>query len=47
MKCASKRRPIGVIIAIWRIHNYRVQASDKGEQIKRTSAGNGNLFGEE
>lgn len=27
--------------------NYRVQPSDKGEQIKRSWAGNGNLFGEE
>lgn len=34
-------------IAIWRIHNYRVQPSDKGVQIKKSWAGNGNLFGEE
>lgn len=47
MKCMRKCCPIGVIIAIWRIHNYRVQPSDKGVQIKRSWAGNGNLFGEE
>lgn len=37
MKCMRKRCPIGVIIAIWRIRNYRAQPSDKGLQIKKES----------
>lgn len=42
----KKCSPIGVMIAVWRIHNYSGPLSDTKSGDKKSQAGNGNLFGE-